>query len=66
MEKDLKLSILDKKRRELLPLLKKFKDKFYLAGGTALALQLGHRRNDDFDFFSFEHLEIENLQKKLI
>lgn len=24
---------------------------FYLAGGTALALQLGHRRSVDFDFF---------------
>ncbi|MGA9292658.1 MAG: nucleotidyl transferase AbiEii/AbiGii toxin family protein [Ignavibacteriaceae bacterium] len=47
-----------------MPLLKKFNDKFYLAGGTALALQLGHRRSDDFDFFTFEHLEIENLQKK--
>ncbi len=25
---------------------------FYLAGGTALALQLGHRRSADLDFFS--------------
>jgi len=25
---------------------------FYLAGGTALALRLGHRRSYDFDFFS--------------
>jgi hypothetical protein len=25
---------------------------FYLAGGTALALQLGHRRSEDLDFFS--------------
>jgi len=25
---------------------------FYLASGTALALQLGHRRSDDMDFFS--------------
>ncbi len=25
---------------------------FYLGGGTGLALQLGHRRSDDFDFFS--------------
>ena len=25
---------------------------FYLAGGTGLALQLGHRRSDDLDFFS--------------
>jgi len=25
---------------------------FYLAGGTGLALQLGHRSSEDFDFFS--------------
>ncbi|NLS77460.1 MAG: nucleotidyl transferase AbiEii/AbiGii toxin family protein [Chloroflexi bacterium] len=30
---------------------------FYLAGGTALALQLGHRRSVDLDFFS-EHDEV--------
>jgi hypothetical protein len=27
-------------------------DTFYLAGGTGLALQLGHRKSDDLDFFS--------------
>ena len=27
-------------------------DGFYLAGGTGLALRLGHRRSADFDFFS--------------
>ncbi len=25
---------------------------YYLAGGTALALQLGHRQSVDFDFFT--------------
>jgi hypothetical protein len=29
-----------------------FAAKFYLAGGTGLALQLGHRKSDDLDFFS--------------
>jgi predicted nucleotidyltransferase component of viral defense system len=29
-----------------------FAKRFYLAGGTALALQVGHRRSVDFDFFS--------------
>jgi predicted nucleotidyltransferase component of viral defense system len=29
-----------------------FASRFYLAGGTALALQLGHRRSEDLDFFS--------------
>jgi len=27
-------------------------EKFYLAGGTALAMQLGHRQSIDFDYFS--------------
>jgi len=29
-----------------------FASRFYLAGGTALALQLGHRRSIGLDFFS--------------
>lgn len=43
--------ILDKKRIAILPLLASFKHEFYLAGGTALALQFGHRDSIDFDFF---------------
>jgi hypothetical protein len=30
---------------------------FYLGGGTALALHLGHRRSVDFDWFTAERLE---------
>ena len=29
-----------------------FASHFYLAGGTALSLQIGHRRSVDFDFFA--------------
>jgi hypothetical protein len=29
-----------------------FATRFYLAGGTALALRMGHRRSNDLDFFS--------------
>jgi len=39
-------------------------DNFYLAGGTALALQIGHRLSVDFDFFSFEPLP-EGLLPKI-
>lgn len=31
-----------------------FSRRFYLAGGTALALRLGHRRSIDLDFFSLQ------------
>ena len=43
--------ILDKKRIDFLPNLAVFKDRFYLARGTGLALQIGHRDSIDFDFF---------------
>ncbi|MEA3464006.1 MAG: nucleotidyl transferase AbiEii/AbiGii toxin family protein, partial [Patescibacteria group bacterium] len=46
------LNILDNKRLKILKQLKfTRKLKMYLAGGTALALQLGHRTSVDFDFY---------------
>jgi hypothetical protein len=52
MKEELHFEMLDKKRSKILPLLRAFKDRFYLAGGTALALQLAHRDSIDFDFFT--------------
>ncbi|MBI3588967.1 MAG: nucleotidyl transferase AbiEii/AbiGii toxin family protein [Candidatus Liptonbacteria bacterium] len=57
--------ILDKKRLDLLPLFEDFKKNFYLAGGTALALQIGHRDSVDFDFFSEEDLNTKELFERL-
>ncbi len=34
---------------------------FYLAGGTAAALQLGHRRSIDLDFFSNKSFDVEKI-----
>jgi len=45
------LAALNEKNQELFDYLKIFKN-FYLAGGTALALQIGHRISIDFDLFS--------------
>ncbi|MFN3414246.1 MAG: nucleotidyl transferase AbiEii/AbiGii toxin family protein [Thermoanaerobaculum sp.] len=39
---------------------------FYLAGGTAVALRLGHRRSDDLDFFSCGFREVNELQARLV
>ena len=36
----------------LLPTMKLFRKEFYLVGGTAIALQMGHRRSIDFDMFT--------------
>jgi hypothetical protein len=38
---------------------------FYLAGGTALALQLGHRRSMDLDFYISKDFEYKKLRKEL-
>jgi hypothetical protein len=38
---------------------------FYLAGGTALALHLGHRRSRDFDFFRPEDFVPQDLASAL-
>ena len=45
-----------------------FLNQFYLSGGTALSLQLGHRESEDLDFFSetdFETLIIEQELEKV-
>ncbi len=57
--------ILDKKRLDLLPIFKNFKNNFYLAGGTSLALQIGHRDSVDFDFFTEEDINTQNLFEQL-
>ena len=36
---------------------------FYLAGGTALAIQIGHRLSIDFDLFSSEEVSPALLAK---
>ncbi|MCK4605139.1 MAG: nucleotidyl transferase AbiEii/AbiGii toxin family protein [Deltaproteobacteria bacterium] len=38
-------------------------ERFYLAGGTALAMHLGHRKSDDLDLFSEKEFSIEKLCK---
>jgi hypothetical protein len=57
--------ILDKKRLDILPFFGSFKNDFYLAGGTALALQLGHRDSVDFDFFSEKDIDTKDLFERL-
>ncbi|MEK7168731.1 MAG: nucleotidyl transferase AbiEii/AbiGii toxin family protein [Patescibacteria group bacterium] len=46
------LDILNKKQIKVLEKLDFLDDQVYLAGGTALALQMGHRTSLDFDFYS--------------
>ncbi len=48
---NLHLELLDNKRQELLEQLIPLTEGFVLGVGTALALQLAHRKSFDFDFF---------------
>ena len=57
--------ILDDVRRGMLPLLFRLKKKFYLAGGTGLALQIGHRESVDFDFFSRDPFAPDMLAREV-
>lgn len=57
------LDILDNQRRELLRILLPFTKEFVLGGGTALALQLAHRKSFDFDFFSSSPIPKRFLEK---
>lgn len=53
---------LTKEGVELLSQCHRFK-KFYLVGGTALALQIGHRLSVDFDFFCEQELPKNILER---
>ncbi|MEK7633934.1 MAG: nucleotidyl transferase AbiEii/AbiGii toxin family protein [Patescibacteria group bacterium] len=63
--------ILNNDQEQLLPFIKSFLSNFYLVGGTAIALHLGHRRSIDFDLFTdniFDPMKIRNkiMQDKTI
>lgn len=49
--------ILNTNQLQLLPLIKQFNKEYYLAGGTAIALYLGHRRSIDFDLFKYSGIK---------
>lgn len=55
--------ILTEEQSKLLPLVKKFIKNFGLVGGTAIALQMGHRRSIDFDLFSFKEFRNSGIRR---
>ena len=61
------LEILSKTQKDIfkkLSFLKKHN--FYLAGGTALALQIGHRTSIDFDFYCLNHFNSKLLYDEIV
>lgn len=61
----LKLEILPQAQRRLWNELKNTPQEFVLYGGTALALRLGHRTSEDFDFFSNHPFLPDALRKTI-
>lgn len=56
--------ILNTNQIALLPTMAQFKREYYLVGGTAIALYLGHRRSIDFDLFRYAAINHKkNLDK---
>ena len=49
--------ILTSEQSELLQFISTFRRGFYLVGGTAIALQLGHRHSVDFDLFTSSRIK---------
>lgn len=58
--------ILTGRQVELIPLIRLFNRSFYLVGGTAIALYLGHRHSIDFDLFNHKTLNRKNIYNKII
>lgn len=60
------LNILPEEQKKIWPLLSETKNLgMVLYGGTALALQLGHRQSVDFDFFTSSEISYETISAKL-
>ena len=55
--------ILTEQQRELLPLIQQFSQEFYLVGGTAIALYVGHRRSIDFDLFTRQEIRRNRIKR---
>jgi hypothetical protein len=58
------LNILSQSQADLLPFVAGFKKEFYMVGGTAIALHIGHRRSIDFDLFKNGRIKPRAITKK--
>ncbi|PKP54554.1 MAG: hypothetical protein CVT90_00685 [Candidatus Altiarchaeales archaeon HGW-Altiarchaeales-3] len=54
--------VLTKEQRELLPLIKLFSKDYYLVGGTAIALLIGHRKSIDYDLFTYGRVKRKSIK----
>ena len=54
--------VLTEEQRKLLPLIRLFSNDYYLVGGTAIALYIGHRRSIDFDLFTTQDIKRKSIR----
>ncbi len=59
------LEILNKEQLEILPFIKKYTKSYYLVGGTAIALHIGHRRSVDYDLFIEDGINVLGIKKQV-
>jgi predicted nucleotidyltransferase component of viral defense system len=59
------IEILNENQKKLLLILSNFKKEYYLVGGTAIALYLGHRNSIDFDLFTSKTIKRKSLKNLL-
>jgi len=57
--------ILTENQKKLLPLIKDFSKNYFLVGGTAIALHIGHRYSIDFDLFTNKTVYPAVIKKKI-
>jgi len=59
------IEILTREQKDLLQFVGAFQRGFYLVGGTAIALQLGHRQSIDFDLFTSVRIKGLTLRRQV-
>ena len=58
-------NILSTEQQALIPFIQSFKKEYYLVGGTAIALQIGHRQSIDFDLFKLSNVQQVKINQRL-
>lgn len=58
-------NILSEAQRKVLPFIDLFAKSYYLVGGTAISLQIGHRQSIDFDMFTYSKVQKKKILDEL-
>ncbi len=59
-------NVLSEEQKMLLPFIQSFEKEYYLVGGTAIALQVGHRESIDFDMFKLGNVSKNKISTTIV